>query len=169
MSEWPLKDGSWALDLATDADFDAIMNWFPDAHSVNIWGGPRFRYPFSGKTFRKDCRIDVMESYVLRSADGQLAAFGQSYARDGRGHLARLVSNPAMRRRGVGKQLIRMLMTALETTHEFDEHSLFVYRDNVPAYQCYLSLGFVIDDYPAEAPMREKCYFLTRKTTRRKR
>ena len=33
--------------------------------------------------------ITVMESYVLRNPDGQRAAFGQSYERTGRGHLAR--------------------------------------------------------------------------------
>lgn len=169
MSEWPLKDGSWTLAHATDADFDEVMNWFPDAHTVDAWGGPNFRYPFSGKTFREDCRVDVMESYGLRSTDKQLAAFGQSCIRDGRGHLARLVSSPALRRRGAGKQLIRMIMTTLETAHDFDEHSLFVYRDNVPAYRCYQSLGFVVHDYPEEAPMRDKCYFLIRKATRRKR
>ena len=109
-----------------------------------------------------------MESYALRGADERLAAFGQSYNRDGRGHLARLVSNPALRRRGAGKQLIRMVITALETAYDFDECSLFVYRDNVPAYRCYLSLGFVVHDYPEEAPMPDKCYFLTRKATRRK-
>lgn len=168
MNAWSLKEDGWTLAHAVDADFDEVMNWFPDADSIDIWGGPNFRYPFSGKTFREDCRIDEMESYVLRDASQQLAGFGQSYIRDGRGHLARIVSNPALRRRGAGKQLLRMIMTALETTHEFDEYSLFVYRGNVPAYQCYLSLGFVVDAYPEEAPMADTCYFLTRKTTRRK-
>lgn len=167
MIDWPLQDNGWALSPAVDSHFDEIMTWFPDGESVNNWAGPNFQYPFSGETFRRDCRIDQMDSYMLLNSHGDCAAFGQTYIRDGRGHLARLVSNPAMRRQGAGRQLIQMITTALAKMHSFDEYSLFVFRDNVPAYRCYLSLGFVVVDYPNDAPMPDKCYFLTRKATRR--
>jgi len=167
MSLWPRQESGWTLALAANPDFDAVMSWFPDAKSVDRWSGPNFRYPFTGDTFREDCRVDVMESYVLRNSKGQLAAFGQSYDRDGRGHLARLAVNPTLRGQGVGTQLIRMIIAALADANDYDEYSLFVYRDNAPAYQCYLSLGFVVVDYPDDAPMPDKCFFLTRKATRR--
>jgi len=169
MNGWPKRDGRWTLAPAEDTDFDELMTWFPDADAVDIWGGPRFRYPFTRKTFRADCRVDLMVSYMLRDSSGSMAAFGQSYEREGRGHLARLVSNPSMRRQGAGKQLIRMIMAALEEIHGYDEYSLFVYRHNLPAYRCYQSLGFRVVQYPDAAPMADKCYFLTRKATRRER
>jgi ribosomal protein S18 acetylase RimI-like enzyme len=168
MSEWPLQDDGWTLAPVTASEFDDLMSWFPDARSVDIWGGPNFRYPFTGETFREDCRVDAMTSYALRNSTGELAAFGQTYEREGRGHLARLVSNPALRRQGAGTKLIRMIITALEMTSDYDEYSLFVYRDNAPAYQCYLSLGFVVVQYPDDAPMPDKCFFLTKRATRRK-
>ena len=167
MTEWPLRENGWSLALATDADLDTVMTWFSDAEAVNVWSGPKFRFPFSRESFREDCGVEIMESYILRNSRGEPAAFGQSYLREGRGHLARLVSNPAMRRLGAGRQLIRMIMVALAENHRFDEYSLFVYRDNTPAYQCYLSLGFAVVAYPEDAPMPDKCYFLTRKATRR--
>lgn len=169
MTDWPLRDTDWTLAPATDADFDTLMNWFPDANAANRWSGPNFRFPFSRESFRKDLRIDDMDSYMLRNAQGKPVAFGQTYIRDGRGHLARLVSNPAVRRQGAGRQLILMLMSALAQSYRFDEYSLFVYRDNEPAYQCYLSLGFTVVAYPDDAPMPDRCYFLTRKATRRTR
>jgi hypothetical protein len=55
-----------------------------------------------------------------------------------------------------------MIIEALEARHDYDEYSLFVYRDNIPAYRCYRSMGFVVRDYPAAAPLRDECYFLTR-------
>ncbi len=168
MSVASLQDSDWTLSPLVDAEIDEVMTWFPDAESVNLWGGPIFRYPFTGETFREDCRLDLMQSWVLRNESGQLAAFGQAYERHGRGHLARLVSNPELRRQGAGGMLIEMIIALLEDTQAYDEYSLFVFRDNTPAYQCYLSLGFVVQDYPEDAPMPEKCYFLTRKTTRRK-
>lgn len=158
-----IHEDGWALKATADKDIDEIMTWFPDAESTNIWSGPGFRFPFSAESFRKDCKLDQMDNYSLFGASGTLSAFGQSYERDGRGHLARLVSNPAMRRHGAGRQLIRMILASLEQRCDYDEYSLFVYRDNVPAFQCYLSLGFVVQDYPDDAPMPDKCYFLTKR------
>jgi GNAT superfamily N-acetyltransferase len=104
----------WTLAATSAAELDQIMGWFPDAVSVSIWGGPDFRFPFTAETFREDCRLDAVESFSLRNAEGQLAAFGQAYERDGRGHLARLVSNPRMRRQGAGRQLIERIIMSLE-------------------------------------------------------
>ena len=135
-----LKDPSgtgWALAATSAADLDQIMGWFPDADSVKIWGGPNFRFPFTAKTFREDCRFGALESFSLRNAGGRLAAFGQAYERDGRGHLARLVSNPGMRRQCEGRQLIERIIMSLEESRDYYEYSLFVYRHNTTAYQCY--------------------------------
>lgn len=161
------RDTGWTLSPLVDAEIDEVMTWFPDAESTNIWSGPIFRFPFTRGTFREDCKLDVMRSWVLRNPQGQLAAFGQAYERDGRGHLARLVSSPNLRRQGAGRRLIESIIELLEEMQCFEEYSLFVFRDNTPAYQCYLSLGFVVQDYPDDAQMPEKCYFLTKKTTRR--
>jgi len=167
MSQWPLQDNGWSLAPAADSDFDDLMSWFPDADAVNIWGGPNFRHPFTAETFREDCKIDLMASYVLHNSDDDLAAFAQSCRRNGRGHIARVVTNPSLRRQGAGRQLIKMIISVLDATKDYDEYSLFVYRHNTPAYQCYLSLGFVVAEYPDDAPMRDKCFFLTRKAIRR--
>ena len=152
----------WTLRKTTGNDIDELMSWFPDAESVDIWGGPGFRYPFTRETFIEDCHFDVMRSYSLSDPRGKMAAFGQIYNRHDRGHLARLISNPAMRRQGSGRRLIRMLMRVAGEHLGFDECSLFVYRHNVPAYQCYLALGFAVQPYPDDARMADKCYFLTR-------
>ena len=168
MSPRPLDVNGWTLSAAGDEDFSEIMTWFPDAASVDRWGGPEFRFPFTRESFREDCRIDVMRSYALHNPAGLLAAFGQSYERNGRGHLARLIANPTLRRQGAGTRLIEMIIATLETQYDYDEYSLFVYRDNIPAYQCYLSLGFAVTDYPDDGAMVDRCYFLTRKRRRSK-
>lgn len=152
----------WVLQAPTVADFDELMTWFPDAHSVDIWGGPRMRFPFTRSGLLEDCQLDKAVAYCLRDPEGRMAAFGQVYERLGRAHLARLVSNPSMRRQGVGRRLITMLIDTSAQTGGYTEASLFVYRDNAPAYQCYLALGFTVQAYPDDAKMKEKCYFLTR-------
>jgi ribosomal protein S18 acetylase RimI-like enzyme len=162
MSISTLRDTGWSLAAASDADIRQIMRWFPDEDSVGIWGGPEFRFPFTAETFREDCRLERLDSYSLRNEEGELAAFGQSYERDARGHLARLVANPLLRRRGAGSRLIRMIIASLGERYDYEEYSLFVMRDNVPAYRCYRSLGFVVRDCPDGVRLADKCLFLTR-------
>lgn len=164
----PVCQDGWLLEAATPRDFDEVMTWFLDAAAVDIWGGPEFRYPFTRESFLEDCRTDIAESYALRDSDQQLAAFGQSCDRNGRGHLMRLVANPGMRRRGAGTRLIELIIASLEERQAFDEYSLFVYRDNIPAYHCYLSLGFAVTKFPEDGKLADKCYFLTKPSTRRR-
>jgi len=158
----PIVEDSWTLEAPNDTDVDELMRWFPDARSVDQWGGPRFRFPFTPESFREDCRIDDIQTYCLRNPDGTMCAFGQVYDRHDRGHLARLITHPTMRRQGIGKRLLGMLSQAARQHSGHTQYSLFVYKDNEPAYRCYLAAGFVVEKYPDDAPMKDRCYFLTR-------
>lgn len=162
MSDLPLQRDGWTLETTDEWGFAEVMTWFPNAAAVDIWGGPKFRYPFTADSFLEDCRPDLMQSYCLRDDSGHYAAFGQSCERDGRGHLARLIVNPDRRRRGGGSRLIEMIIALLEQRHAYAEYSLFVYRHNEPALKCYSALGFVIRDYPEDAALQGLCYFMTR-------
>ena len=162
-----VADG-WTLVEATHGDMLQLMTWFNNAGAVNEWGGPRFRFPFTEATFRKDCHWGRMATFRLSDPDGKFAAFGQLYERYGRINLARLVVHPESRGNGVGKRLISALMDVGPRLFRCSEFSLFVFRDNVPALGCYLSMGFVIRDYPKGAPMRDQCYYLTRPVVHKK-
>ena len=152
---------TWEFERAALTDIDELMAWFPDSHSVDIWGGPSFRYPFDRESFHIDCRWQDFASYCLRN-DEILAAFGQIGERYGRAHLARLVVNPALRGRGIGRLLLETLFDEALSMQRYEEIALFVYRDNEPAYACYLAMGFKVQSYPDDAPMPDRCYYLTR-------
>ena len=163
MNGEPQQPGEgWTLGSPSDADVLELMSWFPDAHSVAIWGGPEFRFPFTRESFIEDCRFAIMNSYCLRDPSARMAAFGQLYSRHDRAHLARLITHPARRREGAGRRLITMIIDAARRFGGHTEASLFVYRDNEPAYRCYRALGFSVQEYPDDAAMKDKCYFLTR-------
>jgi ribosomal protein S18 acetylase RimI-like enzyme len=153
---------SWELDVASERDIDELMTWFADAHSVDIWGGPAFRYPFDRTSFREDCRWLEFSSYSLRNPDGELAAFGQLGSRFERSHLARLVTHPDMRGQGVGRKLLERMIIVAQSESELKEVALFVYKHNEPACRCYRSMGFEIQDYPDGAPLRDECYYMAR-------
>jgi len=162
MSEAALRKEGWALHRTAEADIDDLMSWFPTEEDVIRWGGPEFRFPFTRETFLEDMRFSRMASFSLRDPVGYFSAFGQLYDRDGRIHLARLVAKPALRGEGVGKRLMNMLMEVGLSLFSANEYSLFVLRENIPAYECYKALGFVVGDYPADMPYADVCYYLTR-------
>ena len=155
------SDG-WRLRKAGERDLEILMTWFENRDDVVIWGGPKFRYPFTAQSFREDCHWPEMASYSLRNPARQFCAFGQFYNRNERINLARLVVHPQQRRRGIGRHLVASLMKVGRRSLPLNEFSLFVYRDNLPALECYRSLGFEITDYPPDEILAERCYYLTR-------
>ena len=153
---------SWRLERATDRDVDELMTWFDGERSVGVWGGPNFRYPFDRTSFVEDCHLQDMATFCLRNQEDLMCAFGQVYERNNRINLARLIAHPAMRGQGLGRRLVEMLMMIGAGLFELEEFSLFVYRDNTPALECYRSLGFTVQDYPPDESMEDLCYYLTR-------
>lgn len=156
----------WRLARSTDEDFDELMTWFTDEYSVSVWGGPNFRYPFDRGTFLEDCHWPDMAAFCLFGDNNVMCAFGQFYERNDRINLARLIAHPHMRGRGIGRRLVTMLMKTGAELFELGEYSLFVYRDNTVALNCYLSLGFEINDYPPDEKLAGVCYYLTRPVVR---
>ncbi len=153
-----------ALAEATRSDLETLMQWFTDARSVRAWGGPDFRFPFDGNSFLHDCRWPETPSFIARMpGETQPAAFGQFYEYRDRIHFARLVVQPGLRARGIGRQFVRLLAEAVMGQLPLDEASLFVYRDNAAALRCYRALGFTESAYPPERPLADQCFFLTRR------
>ncbi len=161
MSMFRDADG-WSLVIAREPDIDGIMTWFPDATATATWAGPSFRFPFTRHTFHEDCLWKKMATYALKSPDNALAGFGQLYNRFDKINMARLVVAPDIRGQGAGKRLISLLMEVGRETFELEEFSLFVFRHNTPALECYRAMGFEIREYPQGAPLAELCYYLTR-------
>jgi len=157
-----ISDDGWTLGETIERDIDQLMKWFPDADSIGIWGGPHFRHPFTRHSFSEDLHWGRMASFSLRDPAGEFAAFGQLYERIGCINLARLVANPAMRGQGVGRRLVEILMVVGQSMFACPKFSLFVYRDNTPAYACYTSMGFVVTKYPDDVVLAEVCDYLTR-------
>jgi hypothetical protein len=71
---------AYSLLPAREDAMRALMQWFPDAPSTRVWGGPAFRFPFTFESFVADARWPGMSSWCLR--DGrEMLGFGQFYDR----------------------------------------------------------------------------------------
>jgi ribosomal protein S18 acetylase RimI-like enzyme len=145
---------------ATEAHAQQIMTWFPDEHSCRVWGGPAFRFPFTPESFLTDSKLAELPSYVLLRDPAELCAFGQFYLRAGRCHLGRLAVAPTQRGRGIGTQLIRMLVREGTKTLGVTESSLFVHTTNTSAMALYQRLGFKCATYPEPDLMLPNSYYM---------
>lgn len=152
----------WSLREATALQIEQLMTWFDTREATTLWGGPKFRFPFSIASFHEDCHWPEMRSFALSGPDGSFSAFGQIYDRNERIHLARVAVRPDLRGQGVGKRLLENLLEIGPAILERDEYSLFVYRHNTAALECYRSVGFQVQAYPSDQILADECYFLTR-------
>jgi len=150
------------LCAAIESDISHLMSWFPTERSVDTWGGPTFRYPFTPESFQEDVRWRELDTYCLVDDSGEMLAFGQIYERHERINLARLVVSPYRRRQGIGKQLVGLLMEQGRKDIPRQEYSLYVYKDNDPARACYAGLGFEESEYPEDDEMADTCIYMTR-------
>jgi ribosomal protein S18 acetylase RimI-like enzyme len=155
-----LDNRTLQLIKATETHALQIMPWFPDEHSCRVWGGPAFRFPFTPETFLTDSKLADLPSYVLIRDPAELCAFGQFYLRAGRCHLGRLAVAPAQRGRGLGTQLIRMLVQEGTKTLGVTETSLFVHITNTSALALYQRLGFTCASYPEPGHMLPDSYYM---------
>lgn len=139
------------LEPAGREHIERMMEWFPDRRSIEIWGGPRFRFPFTRTTFFEDIRAVDLASYALLD-EQDFVGFGQYYRRVGRYHVGRLVISPDHRSRGLGAWLIGGLIARARRDFVATQCSLFVMADNAPAVRLYEKLGFVRTEYPEPDP-----------------
>jgi ribosomal-protein-alanine N-acetyltransferase len=127
---------------ASIVHIDELMSWLQDRESVLAWGGLRFRYPFSRESFLEDVYWDRMPTFVLFDVAGAMVGFGQTYEKEGRGHLARLIVSPGQRGKGYGTALVEQLGEKARELFSCSGCSLYVMRGNDVATRCYSKAGF---------------------------
>jgi ribosomal protein S18 acetylase RimI-like enzyme len=121
---------------------------FSDRAQLPRLGGPEFRFPFTPETFLADSKLTSLPSYALIREKTELCGFGQFYLRVGRCHLSRLAVAPAHRDRGLGTQLIEILLREGKKALGVTQGSLFVHVTNTSAIALYERLGFTRTPYP---------------------
>lgn len=125
-----------------------LKSWFSSHKEIHTWGGPNMTYPMTEEKFLACLTADHLKSFCLLNEEQQLVAFGQYYRRLDHHHLGRLAVNPNNRGQGLAKILITKMLEKARLEQPEKSASLFVFRDNVVAYNCYQSLGFIETDYP---------------------
>jgi ribosomal protein S18 acetylase RimI-like enzyme len=102
----------------------------------------------SDKDFLKHLTADHFKSFCLLNNEQPLVAFGQYHRRLEHQYLSRLAVNHIYRAQGSAKVLITKILEQAFLALSAKGVSLFVFKDNTVAYNCYQSLGFIETEYP---------------------
>lgn len=132
----------------TEQECLRVKTWFSDHQQMFTWGGPNMTYPMADQDFLKQLSANHCKSFCLLKDEQKVVAFGQYYERLDHHHLGRLAVNPKYRGQGLAKILITTILEKAHLEQPNKGASLFVFKDNVVAYNCYQSLGFVETEYP---------------------
>jgi RimJ/RimL family protein N-acetyltransferase len=138
-------------DQITIEDAQHIASWISSPESLMQWAGPRFTYPFSG---------DQLQTHLteVQNSNGVWHAFKASRAEDSeilgfceigwinllewRGHLCRIIVDPACRGEGIGSEMLRQVVGHAFDRLDLNTLTLSVFDFNLPAIKCYEKIGF---------------------------
>jgi ribosomal protein S18 acetylase RimI-like enzyme len=134
----------------TEQQYLQVKTWFSDHQQMFTWGGPNMTYPMSDDKFLNLLTAEHFTSFCLLNEEQQVVAFGQYYERLDHHHLGRLAVKPNNRGQGLAKILITKILEKAHLEQPAKGASLFVFKDNLVAYNCYQSLGFVETEYPEQ-------------------
>ena len=138
------------LRSATTSDLKIVASWIPTARDCELWAGWRVPFPIDLDTLPEAISFMDTNSFSLIIEDGRFVAFGQLVEKNSsRGHLARLIVAPALRRRGYGEALVQALVQRARAA-SFTPVSLNVDIANLPAIALYSKLGFRDAARPAD-------------------
>ena len=101
-----------------------------------------FALPWSAGSYAQETKNPVAWYYVLER-DGLIAAMSGMWLILGEGQITTIAVRPEYRRQGLGRIMLRAMLTAAYEELNVTEMSLEVRPSNMPARNLYRSMGFV--------------------------
>ena len=122
------------------ADADMILSWCRDERSFYQWtAGVMGDYPLTREAFAFVERLmpfvalagsDIVGFFTLRETESGTLRFGF------------VIVDPALRRRGIGREMLRLGLRFAFELYGADKASLGVFENNPAAAACYRAAGF---------------------------
>ena len=136
-------------------DQAALLSWLKEERTVALWKADRFSWPLTeaqleayGRDFSREA--DKAAFTALNEAGVPVGHF--SFRRIdwemGTAHLGFIVTDPAVRGTGCGRQMVRLALACAFDLLGLSRVTLGVYDCNQAARRCYEAEGFVPADRP---------------------
>ncbi|MDJ1480540.1 GNAT family protein [Cytophagaceae bacterium YF14B1] len=137
------------LEPFTSADFDQFIGWITSEKALIQFAGPTFQYPVTREQLEKHIASESRAIFRVRnithnSIVGHAEMIVNKDNESGRLALV-LIGDPDMRGKGLGKELIRELLSLGFNKMNLHRLELNVYAFNHSAIACYQQVGFRIE------------------------
>ncbi|QUM89761.1 GNAT family N-acetyltransferase [Moritella sp. 36] len=123
-----------------------IITWFPTQKQSLLWGGRVFGWPIEASEIIERSEHSNLEFYTLADGNDALGFIEQQKISETEMRLCRIVVSPYHRGKGLGKKLVQLSLNEIQQRRTYKTVTLGVFTENVSAYNCYKSLGFVAID-----------------------
>ncbi|EHH1220600.1 GNAT family N-acetyltransferase [Vibrio vulnificus] len=123
-----------------------VISWFSTEKESLYWGGWMFGWPLSDAEIINRSELPEIEFLILSNGNATLGFIELQHISETEIRLCRVAINPEYRGLGFGRALIALSIAEVRKRKQFSVATLAVFADNVTAYNCYKSYGFVTVD-----------------------
>ncbi|WP_162141802.1 GNAT family N-acetyltransferase [Daejeonella oryzae] len=129
-----------------EKDFNRLITWVKNEEEMIQFAGPIFTYPLNLEQLSKYTSDTTRKIFKVRLiSTGEIIGHCELNFQNEIPRLSRiLIGDRSFRNRGLGKAIIRNLLTRVFTTTEFENVNLTVFDWNYNAIASYKSVGFEI-------------------------
>ncbi|MDJ1493367.1 GNAT family protein [Cytophagaceae bacterium DM2B3-1] len=137
------------LEPFTSVDFDQFIGWITSEKALIQFAGPTFHYPLTREQLEMHISSESREIFRVRHSTQNCIIGHAEMVVNKRNESARLalilIGDPNMRGKGLGKELIRELLSLGFNKMNLHRLELNVYDFNQSAIACYQQAGFRIE------------------------
>ena len=135
------------LEEFTSTDFARLISWVNDENILTQFAGPIFQYPLTDKQLYHYLAEPQRRAFKVVHQQRTVGHAEIMLSESGVAKLCRiLIGDPEDRGKGLGEQLLSVLIRRCRNKYDVKEIELNVYRWNTPATRCYQKAGFVETD-----------------------
>ncbi|MEJ2765356.1 GNAT family N-acetyltransferase [Photobacterium sp. MCCC 1A19761] len=129
-----------------DEHASELVNWFQTKEESLMWGGRVFDWPLNQSSIIQRATEDNLQFFTLVEGTQVLGFIEFQRMSLTEVRLCRVAIHPAVRGKGLGRQLIQLSLLKIKALPHVTLVTLAVFQRNVVAKNCYESLGFQITD-----------------------
>ena len=142
----------YSLRSAHPKDLQTILAWVGTPELLRFWGGAALSFPPEMDRTWREIEASSENTFCLVDHTERIAGFGQTLSREPEAiHLGRIMVSEVDRGKGLGRFLCEQLMQVASARHRPRRFTLNVYKNNVPAFSLYTSLGFEMVSHDLES------------------
>ena len=124
-----------------------LVTWFPEERQFAMWSAGNFSYPLTVEQLASyDEQLKKQGGFRLAALDEDGRLIGHVMMKEAdyennTVYMGLIVTDPAMRGRGLGREMVSLAVTYAFQILKMKKASLTVYDCNEKAHRCYLSAG----------------------------